>query len=112
MKMRGLIIAVVVVAAAVGAYGIYQKRSAKAPEAKYRTEIVDTGTVSETVTATGTIAPVNTVQVGSQVSGIVAKLYVDFNSPVKKGQLLAELDPTPLQLQVQQRQADLQQAQV
>lgn len=86
--------------------------ASKTPEAKYRTETVDTGTVSETVTATGTISPVNTVQVGSQVSGIISKMYVDFNSPVKKGQLLAELDPTPLALQVQQRQADLQQARV
>lgn len=110
--MRGLIVTAVVLAAAVGAYGIYQKRSSKAPEAKYTTQVVDTGTVMETVTATGTIAPVNTVQVGSQVSGIVSKLYVDFNSPVKKGQLLAELDPTPFVLQVQQRQADLQQTTV
>jgi len=55
---------------------------------------------------------VTTVQVGSQVSGIVAKLYADWNSPVKKGQLLAELDPTPFQQQVEQRQADLLGAQV
>ena len=47
-----------------------------------------------------------TVQVGSQVSGIIATLYADFNTPVKKGQLLAELDPTPFQAQVEQRQAD------
>jgi HlyD family secretion protein len=50
--------------------------------------------------------------VGSQVSGIIQNLYADYNSPVKKGQLLATLDPTPFKLQVQQRQADLQQAQV
>jgi len=55
---------------------------------------------------------VTTVQVGSQVSGIIQNLYADYNSPVKKGQLLATLDPTPFKLQVQQRQADLQQAQV
>jgi len=110
--MRGLTIAVVVAAAAAGAFGIYHQRNSKAPESKYRVETVDTGTVSETVTATGTISPVTTVQVGSQVSGIIAKIYADYNSPVKKGQLLAELDPTPFELQVQQRQADLQQAQV
>ena len=65
-----------------------------------------------TVTATGTISPVTTVQVGSQVSGVIAQLYASHNSEVKKGQLLAELDPTPFQAQVEQRQADLTRAQV
>jgi HlyD family secretion protein len=112
MKLRSVIVIVVVLAAGAAAYAIYQKRSSKTNEPKYRTEVVDKGTVSETVTATGTISAVTTVQVGSQVSGIIAKIYVDFNSPVKKGQLLAELDPTPFKLQVQQRQADLQQSTV
>jgi HlyD family secretion protein len=112
MKLRNVIVIVVVIAAAAGAFGIYRQRTSKAPDAKYRTEIVDKGTVSETVTATGTISAVTTVQVGSQVSGIIQNLYADYNSPVKKGQLLATLDPTPFKLQVQQRQADLQQAQV
>jgi HlyD family secretion protein len=112
MKLRNVLITVVVIAAAAGAYGIYHQRTSKAPDAKYRTEVVDKGTVSETVTATGTISAVTTVQVGSQVSGIIQNLYADYNSPVKKGQLLATLDPTPFKLQVQQRQADLQQAQV
>ena len=112
MKLRTVLIALVVIAAAVGAYAVYHQRTAKPPEPKYRAETVDKGTVSETVTATGTISAVTTVQVGSQVSGIISRIYVDFNSPVKKGQLLAELDPTPFKLQVQQRVADLQQAQV
>jgi HlyD family secretion protein len=112
MKLRSVIVIVVVLAAGATAYAIYQKRTSKTNEPKYRTEVVDKGTVSETVTATGTISAVTTVQVGSQVSGIIAKIYVDFNSPVKKGQLLAELDPTPFKLQVQQRQADLQQSTV
>jgi len=79
---------------------------------QYRTEKVDRGTVTMTVTATGTLSAVTTVQVGSQVSGVIARLYADFNSQVKKGQLLAELDPTPFQAQVEQRQADVTQAQV
>jgi HlyD family secretion protein len=112
MKLRTVIVVIVVVAAAAAAYAIYHQRNAKPPDAKYRTEIVDRGAVSETVTATGTISPVTTVQVGSQVSGIIQSLHADYNSPVKKGQLLATLDPTPFQLQVQQRMADLQQAQV
>jgi len=65
-----------------------------------------------TVTATGTLSAVTTVQVGSQVSGVIARLYADFNSRVKKGQLLTELDPTPFQAQVDQRRADLTKAQV
>jgi HlyD family secretion protein len=112
MKLRTVVVALVVIAAAAGSYAVYHQRIARAPEAKYRTETVEKGTVSETVTATGTISAVTTVQVGSQVSGIISRIYVDFNSPVKKGQLLAELDPTPFKLQVQQRMADLQQAQV
>ncbi|MDP9194834.1 MAG: efflux RND transporter periplasmic adaptor subunit [Acidobacteriota bacterium] len=79
---------------------------------QYKTEKVDHGNVTMTVTATGTLSAVTTVQVGSQVSGVIARLYADFNSEVKQGQLLAELDPTPFQAQVEQRQADLTQAQV
>jgi HlyD family secretion protein len=112
MKIRTVIISLVVLAAVAGGYAVYQKRASKTNDPKYRTEVADVGTVAETVTATGTISAVTTVQVGSQVSGIISKIYVDFNSPVKKGQLLAELDPTPFQLQVQQRQADVTQATV
>jgi HlyD family secretion protein len=79
---------------------------------QYKTEKVDRGDITMTVTATGTIAAVTTVQVGSQVSGVIARLYADFNSHVKKGQLLAELDPTPFQAQVEQRKADVTKARV
>jgi HlyD family secretion protein len=74
---------------------------------QFRTEKVDRGTVTMTVTATGTLSAVTTVQVGSQVSGVIARLHADFNSRVEKGQLLAELDPTPFEAQVEQRRADL-----
>jgi HlyD family secretion protein len=80
--------------------------------AQYKTEKVDRGTVTTTVTATGTLSAVTTVQDGSPVSGVIARLYADFNSHVKKGQLLAELDPTPFQAQVEQRQADVTKARV
>jgi HlyD family secretion protein len=79
---------------------------------QYKTEKVDRGTVTMTVTATGTLSAVTTVQVGSQVSGVIARLYANFNSQVKQGQMLAELDPTPFEAQVEQRRADLTQAQV
>jgi HlyD family secretion protein len=87
------------------------KGSGKKDE-QYKAEKVDRGNVTMTVTATGTISAVTTVQVGSQVSGVISRLYADFNSHVTKGQLLAELDPTPFQAQVEQRRADLTKAQV
>src|SRR5688572_19210856 len=79
---------------------------------QYKTEKVDRGTVTMTVTATGTLSAVTTVQVGSQVSGVIARLYADFNSQVKKGQMLAELDPTPFTQQMEQRRADVTRSQV
>jgi HlyD family secretion protein len=69
------------------------------------------GYISTSVTATGTIQPVDTVAVGTQVSGTIKRVLVDFNSVVKKGQLLAQLDQTLLMAQVQQTEANLQQAQ-
>ena len=71
----------------------------------YRTEPVTRGTVNESVSATGDVSALVTVSVGSQVSGIVDKLYVDFNSPVKKGQLLATLDPRLFQAALQKADA-------
>ncbi|HXU12660.1 MAG TPA: efflux RND transporter periplasmic adaptor subunit [Candidatus Binatia bacterium] len=109
---RLLIIGSIVAVAAATLAAIYLDREGKKDDGPYRTTLVDRGTVSATVTATGTISAVTTVQVGSQVSGIIAKLHADYNSPVKRGQLLAELDPTPLQAQVEQRTADLAQADV
>jgi len=79
---------------------------------QFKTQKVDRGDITMTVTATGTLSAVTTVQVGSQVSGVISRLYADFNSQVKKGQLLAELDPTPFQAQVEQRQADVTKARV
>ena len=69
---------------------------------KFETIQLDRGAIVARVTATGTLSALVTVQVGSQVSGIIAKLHADFNSKVKKGDLLAELDPTPFQAQVEQ----------
>lgn len=65
-------------------------------ETSYDTALVEEKNISNSVTATGTIEPVTSVDVGTQVSGIVSKLYVDYNSVVKKGQLIAELDKTNL----------------
>jgi HlyD family secretion protein len=77
----------------------------------YRTEPVSRGDIEQAVTATGTVNAVTTVQVGTQVSGTIKTLYVDFNSRVKKGQLIAQIDPSTFESQVQQSQANLLSAQ-
>ena len=77
----------------------------------YRTEPVARGDIQATVTATGTVNAVTTVQVGTQVSGTIRILYVDFNSRVKKGQLIAQIDPSTFEAQVQQAEANLHSAQ-
>ena len=63
------------------------------PKAQYKTLKVERGSIASSVSATGTLNAVVTVQVGTQVSGTIAKLYVDFNSQVKKGQPIAQIDP-------------------
>src|SRR5216117_2358506 len=79
--------------------------------ANYQTATVTRGPVTQEVTATGTLNPVVNVQVGSQVSGNIAKLFVDFNSAVKAGQLVAQIDPTLFQATVTQAEGDLASAQ-
>jgi HlyD family secretion protein len=75
---------------------------------KYKTLKVERGSITRAVTATGTINPIQTVQVGSQVSGIIRNLYVDFNSEVKEGQLVARIDPAPFQTRVAEMEANVQ----
>jgi HlyD family secretion protein len=108
--MKKLIWVVLVVAAAAGAFVLL--RGKKTAEPKFRTAVVDRGDVTQTVTATGTLSAVITVKVGSVVSGIVAALHADFNKQVKKGELLAELDPTPFQARVDLSRASLEKARV
>ena len=110
MAKKGWVLIAAVIAVVLAGATYLERNKSSAP--KFRTEKVDQGDVVATVTASGTLSAVTTVKVGSQVSGIIAKLYVDFNSEVKKGQLLAELDPTPFQAAVDQRQADVQKARV
>ncbi|MCJ7509072.1 MAG: efflux RND transporter periplasmic adaptor subunit, partial [candidate division Zixibacteria bacterium] len=86
------------------------KGKSKKSEAKYITTEVHKGDISIMVTATGALEAVKTVQVGSQVSGTISALYADFNDLVKKGQIVAQLDPTFLKAQVAQAQADLEKA--
>jgi HlyD family secretion protein len=73
----------------------------------FETVVVKKGSIINTITATGTVQADTTVMIGTQVSGVIKKIYVDFNSHVKRNQLLAELDKTPLITQVQQAEASL-----
>jgi HlyD family secretion protein len=79
-------------------------------EFTFETAQVKKGSIINTITATGTLEADTTVLIGTQVSGVIKKIYVDFNSVVKKGQLLAVLDTTPLQTQVRQSEASLDQS--
>jgi HlyD family secretion protein len=98
------------VAVAAGALWIY--RNAEAHEAPaYRFATVTRGNLESTVSATGALSAVTTVQIGTQVSGQVSQIYVDFNDRVKKGQLLARIDPTLQQQAVLDAQAGLIRAQ-
>jgi HlyD family secretion protein len=72
------------------------------PDGSYKTARVERGPLVSTVSATGNLTPVVTVQVGTQVSGMIARIFVDYNSPVKKGQPIAEIDPTLFRAQLEQ----------
>src|SRR5690348_3749624 len=82
----------------------------RAPKQQYFTSRVERGNISDLVQATGTINAVKTVQVGSQVSGTISKLNADFNSRVKQGEIIAQIEPSLFQGAVLQAKADLQDA--
>jgi HlyD family secretion protein len=98
---------VVIIALAAGIY-FYSRRS---PETTYKTAKVERGDIVSAVAATGNLAAVVTVQVGTQVSGTIQKLFVDFNSPVKKGQVIAQIDPALFAAQVEQSSGNFLNAQ-
>ncbi len=106
---KKLVIAVVAVLVLAGGLFYFLKGNGKAPE--FRTEKVSRGVIRATVTATGTVNAVTTVLVGTQVSGTIKHLYVDYNSAVKKGQLLALIDPATFEAQTDQARANLVAAQ-
>lgn len=89
-----LIIPVLVIAAAAAVW--FFKTGKRETPLAFETAIANIGSVASTISATGTVEPVDEVEVGTQVSGVVKKIYVDYNSTVRKGQLLAELDKTTL----------------
>lgn len=109
MKKRIIYIGSAVVVLAAG-FLIYKSVGNTKQTVSIESAKVERGTISNTVTATGTLEAVKTVEVGTQVSGVIEKLFVDFNSQVKKGQLLAQLDETPLIAQLEQTKASVDQA--
>lgn len=98
--------AIVVVALGAGAY-LFSGASSK-KQLSWETAKVSRGTIANMVTATGTVEPITQVEVGTQVSGIINKIYADYNSIVKKGQVIAELDKTTLESELKSKQADLE----
>jgi len=110
MRLKAWLISGALVVAALGAGGYVYWNGNQTPSVKYKTAKVEQGTITQVVTATGTVNPVQTVQVGSQVSGIIKNLYADFNSEVKAGQLVAQIDPAPFQAKVMEMEAGLQNA--
>src|SRR6266404_5507 len=91
--------------------GLMMRQCRNAGGENYQTATVTRGAITQAVTATGTLNPVVNVQVGSQVSGNIAKLFVDFNSQVKAGQVVAQIDPALFQATVTQAEGDLASAQ-
>jgi HlyD family secretion protein len=108
MKRKIYISSSVVVVAIIIAYFLFVRNHSQAYNFKF--DKVSQGDLTVFITATGTINAVTSVDVGTQVSGIIAKLYADFNSVVKKGQLIAQIDPTFLIQSVKDAEANLDKA--
>ncbi len=108
MRRIVLITSVLIVGLAIGGY-VFFNGERKAP-IRYRTALVERGSVTSLVTATGTINPVVSVQVGTQVSGMIKSLHADFNSVVKAGDIVATIDPEPFKARRNQAASNLEMA--
>ena len=97
---------IVIIIAIIGIVIWMLSNPSKKNEITFDTAIVTKRDISNSVTATGSIEPVTKVEVGTQVSGIIDKLYADYNSTVTKGQLIAEMDKVTLQSELDSKQAD------
>lgn len=103
---KSIIVVVVIIVVAAAAYFFLRGKNS-AQIVSYETAAVEKATIGNSITATGTIEPVTTVEVGTQVSGIINAIYVDYNSVVKKGQVIAELDKTNLTSELNSAKANL-----
>jgi HlyD family secretion protein len=109
--MKKRVIAYIVIAVTAASLGTFLVLRRKENGTTYKTDKIIRGDIENGVTATGTVNAVKTVLVGTQVSGTIKQIYVDFNSPIKRGQLLARIDPTSFEAQVAQAKANLSVAQ-
>src|SRR5262245_4083039 len=109
--MKKLLVILVLLGAAGGGGYYYYQRNNQPEKPTVQQATVSQGDITEVVQATGTLEAFRTVQVGSQVSGVVKELYVDFNSIVKPNMLIAELDPQLLQVQVDLQTANYERQQ-
>lgn len=110
MKSRRLITLVLLVIAAGGSYATYRYVFSNGAEPGYKFAAIESGPITASVAATGTLNPVVTVQVSSQISGQIREIFVDFNSNVKAGQLIAQIAPETYEHRVRQAEADLEAA--
>jgi HlyD family secretion protein len=102
--------AIVVAVIAAAGFGLWKATAGRDAAPVYRLAKAERGNITASVSASGTLNAVTTVQVGSTISGQIREILVDFNSPVKQGQLLARIDPESFELRVQQAAADLEAA--
>ncbi len=110
MKRKTIILIIAAISLLAIVYLVFGRSKVTAGDIKIETARVEKGTISKLVESTGTLQALDTVQVGTQVSGIVNKIYVDFNSPVKKGQLIATIDTINLVAALEQSKAKLDNA--
>src|SRR5574344_3120811 len=110
MKKKKILIIAAVVIVAVVLFLLLKPKNDK--QVTFETSKVQQGNLSQIITATGTVKPINQVDVGTQVSGIIKKIFVDFNSHVKKGQVLAEIDRETLQEELKSAKAQLDAAKI
>jgi HlyD family secretion protein len=108
MKFRRLIVFILLVALLGGGFAAFRYFLADSTAPAYKFAAIESGPITATVAATGTLNPVVSVQVGSQVSGQLKEIFVDFNSPVQAGQLIARIDPETFQHKLRQAEADLE----
>ncbi|MCM2336314.1 MAG: efflux RND transporter periplasmic adaptor subunit, partial [Pseudomonas sp.] len=103
--IRRALVAAVVAAVAYGGYALFKQRGADAEAGAYRTAAVERGDIRVAISATGSLSAISTVDVGSQISGLVTDVLVDFNDRVAEGQVIARIDPSTFQAQIAQGSA-------
>ena len=107
-RSLGIVLALLVLVGGVIGFWLWRRNVAANAGPRFETVAVERGSIVAKVTATGTLSALVTVQVGSQVSGRIKEIFVDFNSPVKKGQVIARLDPALFEAALEQARANAQ----